>query len=125
MFFVKLFLSQPEGPDKEVMVDAAKVYFQIRELANQEPYDDLSWIESLAEFFRKEFSVEYCPITMAIQIHGAVERGWEEFKKKAPQELVLHLNTDSTPTNSTPTPPPPSSPTSADSVPTEPTNSVR
>lgn len=114
-YVVDLEIAQSSGEVIKRQFDAAAAFDQLSLLQEVTPQEQVC--ERLIDFCKELLEIEDCSLTMAAQIQGAIIQGYEEFKKKAPQELVSHLNTVSTRPDSTFTPPPPSTPTSPASEP--------
>ncbi len=122
-YLLKLTIVQPGDKSDEIReVDVAQAQDGLDSLfASLQDVGQL--IPRLVQFLEGFLQVEDITETMALQIQGAILKGYEEFKKKAPQELVSHLDITSTRTSSIPLPPGPSLSTSPDLEPSESSNS--
>jgi len=121
-YLVRLILEQPEGTEDVVRdIDVAEGLQGLEDLMIN--LGDEDWLTALTAFMQDLMGTEAVTKSMAVQLQGAIQTGYEEFKKKAPQELVSHLDITSTRTNSIPLPPEPSLNTSPDLGPSESSNS--
>ena len=118
-FLLKLTIIQPGDAENVIReVDIAEAQDALDGMYDSlEDRGDL--LPTMRRLLGKILEVEHLTDSMAVQIQGAIFEGYEEFKKKAPPELVSHLNTTSTPIVSTELPPAPSTTTSPDSKPNE------